>query len=192
MTTAWGQFPKSWVRHQLPQLAREKNYLKYHLNSQAQSVKCMMPLRRCHSQNDPRANDGVIMPWLGGWLKPCRAFCAYLKAYNAKALQWRHIERNAVSYHWRLDCFHNRLFRHWSKKISRLHLIGLWRENSSVTGDFPAQRASDAKDDSIWCVVHQHGGIRYKLISVPLWNILFWRFIGEYIWVGSIFQRWHF
>ena len=35
------------------------------------------------------------------------------------SLQWRHNERDGVSYYQRLDCLLNRLFRHKSKKISK-------------------------------------------------------------------------
>ena len=37
-----------------------------------------------------------------------------------------------------------------SKKTSKLRVTGICEGNSSVTGEFPAQRASDAKNVSIW------------------------------------------
>ena len=52
-------------------------------------------------------------------------------------LQWRHNERDAVSNHQPHDCLLNRLFRHRSKKISKLHVTGLCEGNSPVTGEFP-------------------------------------------------------
>ena len=66
------------------------------------------------------------------------------------ALQWRHNERHGVSYHCRPDCFLNCLFRISSKKTSKLRATGLCEGNSPVTGEFPAQRASNAEDVSIW------------------------------------------
>ena len=39
----------------------------------------------------------------------------------------------------------NGLFRRRSKKTLKLHVIGLFEVNSPVTGEFPAQRASNAK-----------------------------------------------
>ena len=52
-------------------------------------------------------------------------------------------------------CLLNRLFRHRSKQISKLRLTGLFEGNSPVTGEFPAQRASNAENDSIrWLVLH--------------------------------------
>ena len=36
------------------------------------------------------------------------------------------------------------------KKTSQLHVTGLCAENSPVTGEFPAQKASNAENVSIW------------------------------------------
>ena len=40
--------------------------------------------------------------------------------------------------------------RRRSKKTSKLHVTGLCAGNSPVTGDFPAQRASNAENVSVW------------------------------------------
>ena len=60
--------------------------------------------------------------------------------------QWRHNGRDGVSNHQPRD-WGNRLFR---KKTSKLCVSGLCERNSAVTGEFPAQRASNAEDVSIW------------------------------------------
>ena len=65
-------------------------------------------------------------------------------------LQWRHNERDGVSNYRRLDCLFNRLFRYKSKKTSKLRVTGLCKENSPVICEFPAQRASNAENVSIW------------------------------------------
>ena len=52
-------------------------------------------------------------------------------------LQWRQNERDGVSNHRRLDCLLNRLFRHRSKKTSKLRVTGLREGNSPVTSEFP-------------------------------------------------------
>ena len=65
------------------------------------------------------------------------------------ALQWRHNERDGVSNHRRLDYLFNRLFRRRSRKTSKLRVAGLCEGNSPVTGEFPAQRASNAENVSI-------------------------------------------
>ena len=46
-------------------------------------------------------------------------------------------------------------FRGTSTKISKLRATGIYEGNSPVTGEFPAQRASDAEDDSIWWRQHE-------------------------------------
>ena len=60
------------------------------------------------------------------------------------SLQWRHNERGGVSNHQRLDCLPNRLFRHRSKKTSKLRVTGLCERNTPVAGEFPAQKTSNA------------------------------------------------
>ena len=66
------------------------------------------------------------------------------------SLQWCHNEHNGVSNHQPHDYLLNRLFRRRSKKTSKLRITGLCAGNSPVTGDFPAQRASNAENVSIW------------------------------------------
>ena len=63
-------------------------------------------------------------------------------------LQWRH--KDSVSNHQPRDCLLNRIFRHRSKKISKLRVTGLCARNSPVIGEFPAQIASNAENVSIW------------------------------------------
>ena len=58
--------------------------------------------------------------------------------------KWRHNGRDSVSNHQPHDCFLNRVFRRRSKKTSKLCVTGLCAGNSPVTGEFPAQMASDA------------------------------------------------
>ena len=66
------------------------------------------------------------------------------------SLRWRHNEHDSVSNHQPHDCFLNGLFRRRSKKTSKLRVTGLCTWNSPVTGEFPARRASDAENISIW------------------------------------------
>ena len=65
-------------------------------------------------------------------------------------LQWRHNGCDGVSNHQPQDCLLNHLFRDRSKKTSKLRATGLCQRNSPVTGEFPAQRASNAENVSIW------------------------------------------
>ena len=85
------------------------------------------------------------------------------------ALQWRHNERKCISKHQRHDCLLNRLFRHRWQKTSKFRVTGLWEGNSPVTGEFPAQRASNAENVSIrWryhdmALLHTVHGNRLKM-----------------------------
>ena len=54
-----------------------------------------------------------------------------------------------VSNHQPHDCLLNRLFRRRSKKTSKLRVTGLCAGNSLVTGEFPAQGASNVENGSI-------------------------------------------
>ena len=58
--------------------------------------------------------------------------------------------RDDVSNHQPHDCLLNRLFRHRSQKTLKIRVIGLCEGNSPATGEFPAQRASNAENVSIW------------------------------------------
>ena len=65
--------------------------------------------------------------------------------------QWRHNEHDGgVPNHHLHHCLLNILFRRRSKKTSNLRVIGLCMKNSPVTGEFPAQGASNAESVSIW------------------------------------------
>ena len=80
-------------------------------------------------------------------------FCTRL--FMGVTLQWSHNERDCISNHQPHDCLLNRLFKRRSQKTSKLRVTGLCEGNSPVTGEFPAQRASNAENVSIWW--HHHG-----------------------------------
>ena len=61
------------------------------------------------------------------------------------ALQRRHNGRDGVSNHQSHHRLLKHLFRRRSKKTSKLHVTGLCEGISLVTGEFPAQKASNAK-----------------------------------------------
>ena len=65
-------------------------------------------------------------------------------------LQWRHNDHDCVSNHQPRGCLLKRLFRHRSKKTSKLRVTGLCAGNSPGTGEFPEQMASNAENVSIW------------------------------------------
>ena len=74
--------------------------------------------------------------------------------YPSITLKWRHNERDGVPNHQPHDCLLNRLFRHRSKKTSKLRVTGLCVDNSPVNVEFHAQRASNAENVSIWLRHH--------------------------------------
>ena len=66
------------------------------------------------------------------------------------SLRWRHNGHDDVSNHQPHHGLRNRLFGCRSKKTSKLRVSGLCMGNSPLTGEFPAQRASNAENVSIW------------------------------------------
>ena len=62
--------------------------------------------------------------------------------------------RDSVSNYQLYVCLLNRFFRRRLKKTSKPRVTGLCAGNSPVTGEFPAQRASNAENVSIWW--HHH------------------------------------
>ena len=79
----------------------------------------------------------------------------------------RHNRHDGVSNHQPNDCLLNHLFRCRSKKTSKLRIAGLCAGNSPVTGEFPAQMASNAENVSIsWC----HDTCIYWNCLKLLWN----------------------
>ena len=70
-------------------------------------------------------------------------------------IQWRHNRRDGVWNHQSRHCLLNRLYRCRSKKTSKLRVTGLCAGNLPVTGEFPAQMASNAENVSIWWRHHE-------------------------------------
>ena len=98
------------------------------------------------------------------------------------ALQWRHNRHDSVSTHQPHDCLLNRLFRRRSKKTSKHRVTGLCAGNSPVTGEFPAQMASNAENVSIWW---RHHGKPQLLLGdcgrhTPAYFVVIW-------WLGATF-----
>ena len=72
-------------------------------------------------------------------------------AIGINLLQWRHNKRSGIAKHQPHDCLVNCLFRRRSKKTSsKVRVTGFCAGNSPVTGEFPAQKASNAKNVFIW------------------------------------------
>ena len=72
----------------------------------------------------------------------------YISRYLSS--QWWHNGRDGISNHQPRDCLFSRLIRRRSKKTSKRHVTGFCAGNSSVTGEIPAQMASNTENVSIW------------------------------------------
>ena len=85
------------------------------------------------------------------------------------SLRWRHNELDGVSDHQPRDCLLNLLFRRRSKITSKLRVTGLCAGNSPGTGEFPAQKAGNAENVSIWWrhhVIVQYISLNMHAISL--------------------------
>ena len=106
----------------------------------------------------------VWQAWQVYWRKtqywPHRGTCMYnikmINAWTVASLQWRHNGRDGVSNHQPHHCWIKRLFRRRSKKTPKLRVTGLCEGNSPVTGEFPAQMASNMENVSIWWRHHEN------------------------------------
>ena len=84
----------------------------------------------------------------GNWFSDPHPWTAFSMVHPS--LQRRHNWRDGVSNHQPHDCLLNRLFRRRSMKPSKLRVTGFCAGNSPVTGELPAQMASNAENVSIW------------------------------------------
>ena len=109
----------------------------------------------------------LLMPWSSvssGHQQQCIEHVRWTDPCPPRALQWRHNGRDSVSNHQPHHCLLNRLFRRRSEKTSKLRVTGLCAGNSPVTGEFPAQMASNAKNVSIWW---RHHGKDFLCLGQP-------------------------
>ena len=85
------------------------------------------------------------------------------------SLQWRHNGLDGISNHQPHHCLLSRLFRRRSKKTSMLRVTGLCAGNSLGTSEFPAQRASNTKNVSIWWRHHADSKVHGANMG-PIWG----------------------
>ena len=115
-----------------------------------------------------------------------QGFCV---STHINTLLWRHNWCDDVSNHQPHDCFFDRSFRRRSKKTSKPRVTGL----SPVTGEFPAQMASNAEKIYIWWR-HHVTQISWKPLQVTLflkslgvvmasipWYMSYYRMLGGII-----------
>ena len=92
-------------------------------------------------------------------LKTLHSKAVALLQWRGVTLEWPHNGQDSVSNHQPHDCLLNRLSRHRSKKTSKLRVTGLCARNSPGTGEFPAQRASNAENpfDDVIMTIEEYG-----------------------------------
>ena len=105
---------------------------------------------------------------ISSWGKPCMDM-----KNHADTLQWRHNDLAGVSNHQIHDCLLKPLFTCRSKKTSKLHVTGLCVGNSPLSGEFPAQRASNTENVAIWWRHHAdqiciHCSLFIAFLQLPL------------------------
>ena len=123
----------------------------------------------CHDacQTSKRSNE--YKP-ISRWFEVLRYVLLFMNT-----IPWRHNEHDGVSNHQPHDCLLNLWFRRRSKKTSKLRVIGLCGGNSPVTGEFPAQMASNAENDSIWWRHHErHRGCTYIIKYHTTYRFFLW------------------
>ena len=112
-----------------------------------------------------------------------------MRSQYVVTLLWRHNYHNGVSNHQPRDCLLNLLFKRRSKKTSKLRVTGLCVGNSPITGEFPAQRASNAENVSIWWRhdSNKHTSMIALLFSIIiLWSGCLFRIVSVNTWIKSI------
>ena len=89
------------------------------------------------------------------------------------SLHWRHNEPDGVSNYQPRQCLLNCLFMCRSKKTSKLLVTGLCAENSPGTGEFPAQKASNAEMFPFDDVIMYLSTLGLKLVRVSKRDIYY-------------------
>ena len=110
---------------------------------------------------------------------------AHCGACDCASLQCRHNERDGLSDYQPHDCLLSRLFRRRSEKTSKLRVTGLCAGNSPVTGEFPAQMASNAENVTIWWRHHAiaaYIATRAILSVIMEWHtcVTSWRYLQAF------------
>ena len=88
------------------------------------------------------------------WDRPQGVLCMSSQQYLPQ--HWNGSKRLPTLHcHRQPDCLFNRLLMRRSKKTPKLRVTDLCEGNSPVIGEFPAQRASNAENVSIWWRHHR-------------------------------------
>ena len=102
---------------------------------------------------------------------------------NKPPLRWRHNYHAGVSNHQPHGCLLNRLFKRRSKKTSKLRVTGLMCGEFTGTGEFPAQRASNEENASIWW---RHHDTLLKWYEISIHASSDWSDTNDYLFTCNI------
>ena len=94
-------------------------------------------------------------------------------------LQWCHYVHGGISNHQPHHCLLNHLFRHRSKKTSKLDVTRLCIGNSPVTCEFPTQMANNAENVSIWWRHHDILFVKWARGQTLVMYLLWWFQTGK-------------
>ena len=111
------------------------------------------------NHQDASIKDDTSASYIQAWRKWPTYWRGYFLSHFLEwkplySLQWHHNGHDGISNHQPYDRLLNCSFRRRSKKISKLRVTGLCVGNSTGTGEFHAQRASNAENVSIWWCHH--------------------------------------
>ena len=146
-------------------------------------LKTKKPLK-CYSTGLWARNAQVI----GGFHTQMASNVMYPNGDIIITLHWRHNECDGISNHQPHYCLLNCLFRRRSKRTSKLHVTGLCAGNSLVTGEFPAQRASNAENVSIGWRHHERTPSLFGIWVLTIKHYL----PGIILGMGWAYERWHY
>ena len=135
------------------------------------TVLLFVSLKTCPTRNNSMCCQVHGLMWVSGSQHFVIVYTFYFlrcKVCSHNSLQWRQNDLDGVSNHRPVVCLLNYLFRRRSKEISKLLVTGLCEENSPETGEFPALRASNAENASIWSRHHVLLLYRYMAVVNPL------------------------
>ena len=99
---------------------------------------------------DLKMSSASLQPFCLGHNVLCHNSNKLRCASVEKSLRRRHNERDVVSNHQPHDGLLNRFIQAQIKEKVKFRVTGLCAGNSPVAGEFPAQRANNAENVSIW------------------------------------------
>ena len=123
--------------------------------------------------------SSVSRPQCVNKLSISRPVCHLCHLWSPYTLQWRHNGCDGVSNHQSHKCLLDRLFKLQIKENIKASRHWLCEGNSPVTGEFLAQRASNAENVSIWWRHHDQRPTHHGKWLISGWCIT-WCYIAVF------------